>query len=78
MTDIFQEITRATQEAKKKHRYFPISREAQFSILAEEIGEIAETMNDKETDERFKREVLDAGAVIVRILEGLKGVELWK
>ena len=77
MTKVFEELTKATQEAKAKHKEFPTSREAQLSILVEECGEIAEVANDKGTDERFKREVLDAGAVIVRILEGLQGVEAW-
>ena len=78
MKQIVEEINKAVKHAKSKHKIFPCSRAAQFAILVEEIGEIAETINDEQSDELYKREILDAAAVIVRMLEQLKGVEIWK
>lgn len=78
MEQIVEELNKAVKHAKKKHKIFPFSRATQFAILVEEIGEIAQTINDEQSDELYKREILDAGAVIVRMLEQLKEIEIWK
>lgn len=72
-----QIIRKATEAAKAKHPQFPNDLFAQISILAEEMGEVAQAANDLVFEnigsrDRILEEVADVAAVCVRMLEDAK------
>ena len=57
------------QNVRKKHPVFSHSRWQTVSIAAEEFGEWAQAVNDKDY-EKAKQEAADLIAVIIRHIEG--------
>ena len=64
------DISKHLAKARKKHPSFADSRYRVVSIATEEIGELAQAINDNKPMEEIKAEALDLIAVLVRFLEG--------
>lgn len=67
-SDTLSKITTALQSARLRHPEFPKNLFEQLSIITEELGEMAQALNDgNERDAR--KEALDTIAVLIRFLE---------
>lgn len=64
-----QSIKNHLQKARKKHPVFCKSTADMVCLLVEEIGEMAQAINDG-YQMKAKMEALDAIAVLIRYLEG--------
>ena len=60
------------EKAKKKHPIFPSNPSDGQSIIAEELGELAEAINDKQSKERMKEEAAHVAVTAIRFIEGLE------
>lgn len=66
-----QRISEHLKHAREKHPVFCNNKEQAVSIAAEEFGEWAKEVNDK-NDYKSKEECLDLIAVLIRYLEEVK------
>ena len=70
------DIAMELKEAKIKHPYFPETLCQQFTILQEEVGEVAKAINDyndgEGTKQQVRQELLQSTAMCLRMLENLK------
>ena len=62
-------ILEAIKKAQEKHGEFPECKKDGYIIIAEEFGEIAQSISDKESIERTKSEVMDTAVACLRFLE---------
>ena len=60
------------EKAKTKHPIFPSNPSEGLSIITEEIGELAEAINDMETKERLKEEAAHVAVTAIRFIEELE------
>lgn len=65
---IYPLIQAAYEHAVSKHPEFPKDHLAQMCILMEEVGEMAQAINDGNPRGNLKHEILDVCAVAVRML----------
>ena len=56
-------------KAKVKHPEFPDNPAEALCIISEELGELAEAINDKESIERLKEEAAHVAVTAIRFLE---------
>lgn len=66
--DCLGEIAEAVNKARSKHPKFTNSPEQIVCIATEELGEMAQAINDKKLD-KAKLEALDLIAVLIRFVE---------
>ena len=59
-------------KAKAKHPVFPANPAEGLSIIAEELGELAEAINDMETKDRLKEEAAHVAVTAIRFIEELE------
>lgn len=59
-------------KAKAKHPVFPDNPAEGLSIIAEELGELAEAVNDQQGKERMKEEAAHVAVTAIRFIEGLE------
>lgn len=67
--DIILDIERAVANACAKHPLFATNMHEVVSLAAEELGEFAQAVNDRDP-ESAKKEALDLIAVLMRFLGG--------
>lgn len=60
------------EKAKAKHPIFPSNPADGLSIIAEELGELAEAINDQQSRERMKEEAAHVAVTAIRFLEMLE------
>ena len=65
---IYTLIQSAFEHAVSKHPEFPKDHKAQMCILMEEVGEMAQAINDGNPRGNLRHEILDVCAVAVRML----------
>lgn len=70
---ILNKIIKAVQKAKAKHPYFCENQYQAISIATEELGELAQAINDGNYKDA-EVEALDTIAVCVRIIEMMEMV----
>lgn len=58
-------------KAKAKHPEFPDNPAEALCIITEEVGELAEAINDKQGKERMKEEAAHVAVTAIRFIEGL-------
>ena len=58
------------RKAESKHPDWPKTKFEQMVILLEEVGEVAQSLNDRDTT-KAKQELHQVGAMVVRILKNL-------
>lgn len=63
----FNEVIQATKHAEEKHPFFVENPAQAVSVATEELGEMAEAVNDGNW-EQAKAEALDTIAVLVRFI----------
>ena len=68
--EIWTRLLQRRAEQNEKHE-FPDCDFRRLSILLEEVGEVAQCLNDHESPDRLIDELVDAIAVGVRWLENL-------
>lgn len=73
---ILNKIIKAVQHAKEKHPVFCANAYQAISILTEEVGELAKSMNDADL-KQVEYEALDTIAVLIRIIEEFPEVYPW-
>lgn len=56
-------------KAKGKHPIFPDGNADGLCIISEELGELAEAINDNETNERLIEEAAHVAATAIRFIE---------
>jgi NTP pyrophosphatase (non-canonical NTP hydrolase) len=59
-------------KAKAKHPEFPDNPAEALSIITEEVGELAEAINDKQSKERMREEAAHVAVTAIRFIEGLE------
>ena len=59
-------------KAKAKHPEFPDNPAEAISIITEELGELAEAINDKQSKERMSEEAAHVAVAAIRFLEMLE------
>ena len=59
-------------KAKAKHPIFPSNPSEGLSIITEELGELAEAINDNQSVERMKEEAAHVAVTAIRFLEELE------
>ena len=59
------------EKAKAKHPIFPSYPADGLSIITEELGELAEAINDQQGVERMKEEAAHVAVTAIRFIEGL-------
>lgn len=59
-------------KAKAKHPIFPSNPSEGLCIITEELGELAEAINDMETKERMKEEAAHVAVTALRFIEELE------
>lgn len=57
-------------KAKNKHPYFPENPAEALCIIAEELGELAQAINDKEEKTRLIEEAAHVAVTAIRFIEG--------
>lgn len=57
------------EKAKSKHPIFPSNPSDGHCIISEELGELAEAINDKQGIERMKEEAAHVAVTAIRFLE---------
>ena len=58
-------------KAKEKHPEFPDNPAEALSIITEELGELAEAINDKQSKECMREEAAHVAVTAIRFLEML-------
>lgn len=58
--------------AKEKHPEFPENPAEALCIISEELGELAEAINDKQSNERMREEAAHVAVTAIRFLEMLE------
>lgn len=71
MYKVAEDISKAVIRAKQKHPHFASNENEALSLLMEEVGEVAQALNDN-NKEKAREEILDTIAVLVRYLETFK------
>jgi NTP pyrophosphatase (non-canonical NTP hydrolase) len=59
-------------KAKAKHPEFPENLAEAHCIISEELGELAEAINDKQDNERMREEAAHVAVTAIRFLEMLE------
>lgn len=60
-------------KAKEKHPEFPDNPAEALSIITEELGELAEAINDKQSKERMREEAAHVAVAAIRFINMLEG-----
>lgn len=58
--------------AKAKHPVFPANPAEGLSIITEEVGELAEAINDQHGKARMKEEAAHVAVTAIRFIEGFE------
>lgn len=66
----YKELLKAMQYAKNKHPVFPDNPAEALCIIAEELGELAQAINDKEGKARQIEEAAHVAVTAIRFIEG--------
>lgn len=61
-------------KAKVKHPEFPDNPTEALCIITEELGELAEAINDKQSKERMREEAAHVAVTAIRFLEMLEKI----
>lgn len=67
---LMNKILKAVARARAKHPHFADDRNHALALAIEELGELAQAINDNRPFEEVEGEALDTIAVIVRMIEG--------
>ena len=59
-------------KAKEKHPEFPANPADGHCIISEEVGELAQAINDKQGIERMREEAAHVAVTAIRFIEGLE------
>jgi hypothetical protein len=65
----YKELLKAMQYAKNKHPEFPLHPGDALSIITEELGELAQAINDKESKDRQIEEAAHVAVTAIRFIE---------
>jgi NTP pyrophosphatase (non-canonical NTP hydrolase) len=60
------------EKAKAKHPIFPSNPSEGLSIIAEELGELAEAINDGDSIDHLREEAAHVAVTAIRFIEGLE------
>jgi hypothetical protein len=65
----YKELLKAMQYAKNKHPEYPNNSAEALCIIAEELGELAQAINDGESTERQIEEAAHVAVTAIRFIE---------
>jgi hypothetical protein len=65
----YNELLKAMQYAKNKHPEYPINPAEALCIITEELGELAQAINDKESKDRQIEEAAHVAVTAIRFIE---------
>lgn len=64
----YMSINNELRKAEAKHPEFPVNMFEQLAIITEELGEVAQALNDQDK-EQAKKELHQVGAMVIRMLK---------
>ena len=67
--DVFSLLLIELEKAERKHPEYPAEPEKALSIIAEELGELAQSINDGESKQRLIEEAAHVAVTAFRFIE---------